>query len=225
MELTFMRIYSIKGTHGISDYYVGINQIEIDPDEVRINDLVELIEIVQDLHKDTVLQFFNEKHILNIEHILHACYFVQKAFHIKANISNKKNLEFFLYLATKRQIKISLEDFGIIENNLRNKRVSYCIITPKNNIHQIQVEINKHLNFKELDLNFEDISEEKYKTIKNYFGFSDNQILVILKSYGINEIEVITNQVNLQSLFKVLNDLICERMVLLSLDKRSSYKS
>lgn len=218
-----MKIYSIKGTHGMSDYYVGINQIEINPDEVRINDLVKLIEIVQDLHKNTVLQFFNEKHILNIDHILHACYFVQKAFHINANISNKKNLEFFLYLAAKRQIKISLEDFGLNENNLRNKRVSYCIITPKNNFNQIQMEISKHLNFKELDINFDDISEEKYKIIKDYFGFSDNQILVILKSYGIDESEIYAEQVNLQSLFKALNDLICEKMVLLSLDKRSSY--
>lgn len=218
-----MKIYSIKGTHGVSDYYVGINQIEINPDEVRINDLVKLIESVQDLHKDTVLQFFNEKHILNIEHILHACYFVQKAFHINANISNKKNLEFFLYLAAKRQIKISLKDFGVIENNLRNRRISYCIITPKNNIDQIQMEINKHLNFKELDINFEDNSEEKYKIIKDYFGFSNNQILVILKSYGIDESEIYAEQVNLQSLFKALNDLICEKMVLLSLDKRSSY--
>ncbi|NHJ20558.1 MAG: hypothetical protein EAX91_06430 [Candidatus Lokiarchaeota archaeon] len=223
MEFTFMKIYSIKGTHGVSDYYVGINQIEINPDEVRINDLVKLIESVQDLHKDTVLQFFNEKHILNIEHILHACYFVQKAFHINANISNKKNLEFFLYLAAKRQIKISLKDFGVIENNLRNRRISYCIITPKNNIDQIQMEINKHLNFKELDINFEDNSEEKYKIIKDYFGFSNNQILVILKSYGIDESEIYAEQVNLQSLFKALNDLICEKMVLLSLDKRSSY--
>ena len=218
-----MKIYSIKGTHGMSDYYVGINQIEINPDEVRINDLVKLIEIVQDLHKNTVLQFFNEKHILNIDHILHACYFVQKAFYINANISNKKNLEFFLYLAAKRQIKISLKDFGVIENNLRNRRISYCIITPKNNFNQIQMEISKHLNFKELDINFDDISEEKYKIIKDYFGFSDNQILVILKSYGIDESEIYAEQVNLQSLFKALNDLICEKMVLLSLDKRSSY--
>ncbi|MFX0009490.1 MAG: KEOPS complex subunit Cgi121 [Candidatus Hermodarchaeota archaeon] len=220
-----MKIYSIKGPQGMTDYYVGINQIEINPDEVRINDLVELIENIQELHKDTVLQFFNEKHILNIEHILHACYFVQKAFHINANISNKKNLEFFLYLAGKRQIKISLEDFGLIENNLRNKRISYCIITPKNNFNQIQMEINKRLNFKELDINFEDLSEEKYKIIKEYFGFSDDQVLVILKSYGINEVQVYPNQVSLQSLFKALNDLICEKMVLLSLEKRSSYNS
>ncbi|MFX1288035.1 MAG: KEOPS complex subunit Cgi121 [Promethearchaeota archaeon] len=132
-----MKIYLIENPNGISNYYVGINQIEIDSANNQINKLVKLIEIVHNHHKETVLQFFNDRYILNLEHILHACYFVQKAFYTKTNISNKKNLELFLYLAAKRQIKLSLNFFGINNYNFQNKRLSYCIISPEDNMKQL----------------------------------------------------------------------------------------
>ena len=59
-----MKIYSITNLTGVSDFYLGINQIEIDPKEVQIDDLVELNEIVHNHHKGTILQFFNDRYIL-----------------------------------------------------------------------------------------------------------------------------------------------------------------
>jgi tRNA threonylcarbamoyladenosine modification (KEOPS) complex Cgi121 subunit len=217
-----MKIYSFKNSGEMLSYNVGINQIEIDPNEVQINDLVKLIEIIQSHHKDTIVQFFNDKYILNPEHILLACYFVQKAFYTKTNISNKKNLEFLLYLSAKRQIKLSLESFGVNNNNLQKRKISYCIITSKDPINQVSIEINKYLNSKEIHSDFEEMSEEKYKIIKDYFSFSDNQILIVLKSYGYNKVILDSNISNLEHLFRALNDLICEKMVLLSLEKKRS---
>lgn len=217
-----MKIYSIKDLNGLSNYYIGINQIEIDPKEVQINELVELIEIIQSNHEDTVLQFFNDRYVLNPEHILHACYFVQKAFYTKNNISNKKNLELLLYLATKRQIKLSLEHFGVNDYNFHNKRISYCIISSEDNIKQLNIEINRNLHSKDISLNLENLSNDKFNRVKKYFEFSDNQILTVLCSYGYTNDKLNLNSLNLESLYEALNDLICEKMALLSLEKSRS---
>jgi len=223
MEFTFMKIYSITNLNGVSNYYIGINQIEIDPKEVQIKELVELIELIQSHHEDIVLQFFNDRYILNPEHILHACYFVQKAFSTKNNISNKKNLELLLYLAAKRQIKLSLEWFGVNNYNLQDKRISFCIISPEDNLQQVNIEINRYLHSMDINLNLGNLSIDKFKIVKKYFEFSDNQILTVLKSYGYKNDILDIKSLNLESLYEVLNDLICEKMALLSLEKRRSF--
>ena len=217
-----MNTYSIANSNGVSNYYIGINQIEIDPKEVQINKLVELIEIIQSHYEDTLLQFFNDRYILNPEHVLHACYFVQKAFYTKNNISNKKNLEFLLYLAAKRQIKLSLEFFGVNDYNLQDKRISFCIISQKDNIQQVNIEINSYLHSQDIDLNLGNLSIDKFKNVKKYFEFSDTQILTVLKAYGYKNDVLDISSKNLESLYGALNDLICEKMVLLSLEKRRS---
>ncbi|MHA1391732.1 MAG: KEOPS complex subunit Cgi121 [Promethearchaeota archaeon] len=217
-----MKIYSVTNLNGVPNYYVGINQIEIDPKEIQINKLVELIEVIQSHYGNTLLQFFNDRYILNPEHVLHACYFVQKAFNTKNNISNKKNLELLLYLAAKRQIKLSLEFLGVNDYNLHEKRISFCIISQKNNIQQVNIEINSYLHSQDLSLNLENLSIDKFKIIKKYFEFSDNQILTVLKTYGYKNDVTDISSLNLESLYRALNDLICEKMALLSLEKRRS---
>jgi len=217
-----MKIYSITKLNGVSNYYVGINQIEVDPKDVQIYKLVELIEVIQSHHEDTVLQFFSDKYILSPEHILHACYFVQKAFYTKKNISNKKNLELLLYLAANRQIKLSLECFGVNYYNLYDKRISFCIISLKDNIQQINIEINNYLHSKDIRLNLGNLSIDKFKIVKKYFEFSDNQILTVLKAYGYKNDTVDINSLNVERLYEAMNDLICEQMAFLSLEKRRS---
>jgi len=218
-----MKIYSITNSNGVSNYYIGINQIEIDSKEVQINKLVELIEVIQSHYEDTVLQFFNDRYILNPEHILHASYFVQKAFYTKNNISNKKNLELLLYLAAKRQIKLSLESFGVNNYNLQNKRISFCIISLEDNIQQVNIEINSYLHSEDISPNLGNLSIDKFKIVKKYFEFSDNQILTVMKSYGYKNDILDINSINLERLYGAMNDLICEKMALLSLEKRRSF--
>jgi tRNA threonylcarbamoyladenosine modification (KEOPS) complex Cgi121 subunit len=223
MEPTFMKTYSITNSNNVPNYYIGINQIEIDPNEVQINKLVELIEVIESHYEETFLQFFNDKYILNPEHILNACYFAQKAFYTKNNISNKKNLELLLYLAAKRQIKLSLEFFGVNLYNIKNNTISFCIISPKDNIQQLNIEINNYLLSKDIRLNLGNLSIDKFKIIKKYFEFSDNQILTVLKSYGYKNDTLDINSLKLENLYQALNDLIREKMVLLSLEKRRSF--
>ncbi|MHA1508955.1 MAG: KEOPS complex subunit Cgi121 [Promethearchaeota archaeon] len=217
-----MKTYSVTNINGVSNYYIGINQIEIDPKEIQIKELVELIEVIQSQHKDTVLQFFNDRYVLNAEHILHACYFVQKAFYTKNNISNKKNLELLLYLATIRQIKLSLECFGVNHYNLKDKRISYCIISLKDNIQQVNIEVNSYLRSEDISLNLGNLSIDKFNIVKKYFEFSDNQVLTVLKAYGYKSDILDINSINIENLYGALNDLICEKMALLSLEKRRS---
>lgn len=217
-----MKIYSITNLNGVPNYHIGINQIEIDPEEIQIKELIELIEVIQSQYEDTILQFFNDKYILNPDHVLHACYFVQKAFYTKSNISNKKNLELLLYLATNRQIKLSLECFGVNSYNLHNRRISFCIISQKDNIQQVNIEINNYLHSKDIGLNLGNLSIDKFKIVKKYFEFSDNQVLTVLKAYGYNYNELDINSLNLESLYEAMTDLICEKMALLSLEKRRS---
>ena len=217
-----MKIYSITNLNGVPNYHIGINQIEIDPKEIQLKELVESIEVIQSQHDDTVLQFFNDEYILNQEHVLNACYFVQKAFYTKSNISNKMNLELLLYLATKRQIEQSLECFGVNNYNLHNKRISFCIISLKDNIQQVNIEINSYLHSKDIGLNLGNFSIDKVKIVKKYFEFSDNQVLTVLKAYGHENDIIDINFLNLESLYEALNDLICEKMALLSLEKRRS---
>ena len=191
----------------MSKCYIGINQIEIDPKEFHIKDLLELIEVIQSHHEDTTLQFFNDRYILNPEHIFHACYFVQKAFYTKMNISNKKNLELLLYLAANRQIKLSLEYFGVNHHNFLNKRISYCIISSEDKFKQVSSEINRYLHSKDISINFKDLSIEKYHRVKKYYGFSNNQILIVLRSYGYKNDILDISSVKIEKLYETIQNL------------------
>ncbi len=102
-------------------YSVGISKIQMGLNSLSLEDLFKLIEDIQKDKKGSMIQFFNDELILNSEHVFNACYFTIKAFNNGINISNQKNLEFILYLATKRQIKQSLNHFGLKSIHLSNK--------------------------------------------------------------------------------------------------------
>ncbi|GAH31803.1 unnamed protein product [marine sediment metagenome] len=49
--------------------------------------------------------------------------------------------------------------------------------------------------------------------------------MTVLKSYG-HKVDILNeDSMNIESLYGVLNDLICEKMVLLSLEKKIPYKN
>jgi tRNA threonylcarbamoyladenosine modification (KEOPS) complex Cgi121 subunit len=168
------------------------------------------------MFKDSVVQFFKTRYILNPEHVFLACYFVQKAFYNRINISKTKNIELFLYLSAKRQIKNGLDAFGIRIEDLKMSTLTYCIISPVNNLNQINKEIFQHLSASEIEFNLELKNIEKYDTIRGFFDLSNNQINTVLKSYGIVGHQ---EKKELQNLVLALQDLICEKMSILSLEK------
>ncbi|MFW9968699.1 MAG: KEOPS complex subunit Cgi121 [Candidatus Odinarchaeota archaeon] len=204
-------------------YFVGINQIKInlnsiigfnrkDNEEEVLNQLFERIKEIQDKYQNSVVQFFKDKFILNEDHIFTACYYLQKAFIKNKNISNKKNIELFIYLAANRQINKSIEGFGIDISDLRKNKLNYCIISPQNILNDIYLNISSAFSAEEEVLTLNNQSTNKIKLIKTYFEITDNQINCILKSYGINPNN---SDLNLKYVVSALYDLICEKMALL----------
>jgi len=208
-------------------YNVGINQIAFNFNDVLksnrlkneqdgLSYLFNLIDTIQTKFKGSTVQFIKTKYVLNLEHLFLACYFVQKAFNRKINISNTKNIELFLYLSAKRQIKSGIDAFGITEEDLKSSILTYCIISSLNDVNQINKEIMHHVIGSEIEVNLEQFDAEKCEEIKNFFEITDHQIDIILKSHGITkdqEKKKPANQVI------AMQDLICEKMSLLSLEK------
>ncbi|MFX1599956.1 MAG: KEOPS complex subunit Cgi121 [Promethearchaeota archaeon] len=213
-------------------YYVGINQIRIqfkrfvdfynlDNESKTIDQFFSIIEEIQHKNENSVIQFINDKYILNQDHIFTACYYLEKAFLQDINISNKKNIEFLLYLATNRQIHKSIEGFGISFSDLSKNRLTYCIISPLNNLDNISVELSSALNAEEEELTINDQSTNKINLIKNYFEITDSQLNSVLKSYGII---ADNSDISLSSIVSALYDLICEKMALLHIEKAKNAK-
>ncbi|MFX1493514.1 MAG: KEOPS complex subunit Cgi121 [Promethearchaeota archaeon] len=197
-------------------YYVGINQLKINPQLLTLTQFFEVIEEKET--NDLIIQIFNNKYVLNSEHVFNACYFLQKAFLNNINISKKKSIELLLYLATNRQIKIAIQDFGIYEDQFNTGVINFCIISSKDNLDLISHEIEKLLSASKLKLTLDNYSLKKYEIVKKYFNFSDNQINSILNSYG-TKVNAKIRDKDLPVLYLALNDLICERMTLLSLER------
>ena len=87
-----------------STYSVGINQININVDKLienyklknekdTLNYIFNLIKEIQGNYEDIIVQFFSDDFISNLDHIYTACYYIQKAFFNRVNISNSKNIE------------------------------------------------------------------------------------------------------------------------------------
>ncbi|MFX1337497.1 MAG: KEOPS complex subunit Cgi121 [Promethearchaeota archaeon] len=211
-------------------YFIGINQISVDfsklLDQNKLENrdqvlefIFDVIEKVQRTYKGATIQFFSQEYVLDQDHIFNASYFMEKAFRNGINISNKKNIELLLYLATNRQIKIGIEAFGVKFVDVKKGGVLYCIISQENNIDEINNEIIRILQANELPLNLNKRSYDKFKSIKDYFAINEHQIITVLKSYGISNKNEDLMSYKLEDLYLALNDLICEKMTLLSLEK------
>jgi tRNA threonylcarbamoyladenosine modification (KEOPS) complex Cgi121 subunit len=230
LEFTSMKIKKFMIDEYGLNYSVGINQINIDinaimkkyglkQEEDVIDTIFSLIENLENKYNRTMVQFFSDKYIVSEDHVYNACYFVQKAFKANMNISNKKHIEFLLYLSANRQIKIGIENFGIKFNEIKKGRLNYCIISSEKNIIQIDQEIINQLLANIVNFNLNEGNADKCQDIKILFGFSDKQISVILKSYSLQNSNNSLLWNNLAYIKIALNDLICEQMALLTLEK------
>ena len=228
MEFTRLIIKGFNINEINLKYFVGINQININSDKLLdlydidnqeeiLNQFFSIINKVQNNNENSVIQFINDKYILNQDHVFTACYYLLKAFQQNINISNKKNIEFLLYLATKRQINKSIKAFGIDHSHLIHNKLTLCIISPFENINSICDELLSILNAEEMELTINNQSQTKFNLIKEFFRITDNQINSVLRSYG-NEMK--KSELELSSLFSALFDLICERMALLNAEKK-----
>jgi len=208
-------------------FFVGINQIKINLDEFldfnkindeenAINQFFKIIADLQNKNENSMLQFIKNEYILNYNHIFMACYNLQKAFQQNINISSKKKIELLLYLATNKQINKSIEAFGIDYSDLNKENCTYCIISPIDNLNRINDELLQMLGAEETLLTLNNQTLKKFNKIKEFFKISEDQIKIILNSYGI---EINKTEINLNSKYSALNDLICEKMALLGLEQ------
>ncbi|MHA2278736.1 MAG: KEOPS complex subunit Cgi121 [Candidatus Kariarchaeaceae archaeon] len=212
------------------NYFVGLNQISIDLnrifDKYGITDkgdltkiLFDLTENIQKKNKGLVIQFIKDSCVLNQDHIFTACYYLQKAFLHRTNISNSKNIELLLYLSTNRQISKGIKSFGIDINDLNQGALTACFISPSNNIEQVNKELLQSLGANEVKLTINDISIEKINRINHYYDLNNKQINAILNSYGIDQKNTLEQKNNLQDLSLAIFDLICEKMALLNVER------
>ncbi len=204
-------------------YFIGINQIKIiinkfidvkkiDNKAEVLNQFFKIIKQIQNKYENSVIQFIKNKYLLNEDHIFTACYYLQKAFLQNKKIANNKNIELLLYLAANRQISKSLEGFGIDYSDLSKGKLTYCIISPKNNLNNIYINLSEVLCAEDDELTINNESNTKSNLIKEYFEISDNQVDCVLKSYGFN---ISKSDLSLNSVNLALYDLICEKMALL----------
>jgi tRNA threonylcarbamoyladenosine modification (KEOPS) complex Cgi121 subunit len=208
-------------------FFVGLTQVKITVDKLidfrkkeseenELKILFGLTNNVQKKFKSSIIQFIKDYYLLNEDHIFTACYYVEKAFRHKKNISNKKNIELLLYLAANRQISKSIDGFGIDISDLNKQKLTLCIVSTQNNLNKIYEELSNILFIEEINLTINNQTNAKINLIKKYFEFSEDQINIVLKSYGI-----ISNNAEFNSSSKTLAiyDLICEKMALLYVEK------
>ena len=201
------------------NYFIGINTIKLKLNIRSLEDILGTAHKIQMNFPDSVVQFFNEEYILDQKHIVNACYYLVRSLISRQNIASSKNIELLLYLACNRQIKFSLKYFGLNQEVLETGILHYCIIHKLDQISKIDARILAELNCIPVKSRLLEKSLEKFNKIKNFFGFTDNQLEVILKSYNIKFKCSELNLENIDLFYDSLNDLICERMTLLSLEK------
>lgn len=200
------------------NYSVLINKIMIKQNELSLDVLFKIMEDLQKIYENSIIQFFNDFNVLNEKHIFNSIYFTRKAFNKNIPISNKQSIEFILYLSAKRQIKIAIESFGLKKEDLKKGILNYCIVSNNDDLNQINQELLENFYFEELKFDYEKKTIEKYNRIKSFYDLADEQINTILNSISNKKTNDNLEKDNINRLYEVLNDLICEKMALLSLE-------
>ena len=233
MEFTniIMQKFKLKISDYNISYFVGYDQFYLDIDKYKLENqlkadekvlkkLISQTSQIQNQFEGVNIQLLDHSYLLNQRHLFLGYYFMQRAFKLGLNISNKRNIELLLYLTGKRQIKHALNAFGLKIPKLYNKPITFCILSSKNNLNDIRKAIQKKIsnNFVEhIDIN--DLKREKLELIRNFFNFNLKQLQVISNSYNYDFKEISENKENLEDYAKILADLISEKMSKLSLEK------
>jgi len=214
---------------GFDDLKISIKYLKekynLQDNDDLINLFLTLISKLERQYSPSTIQIFNSEFVISPEHIITAFYHTYKAFNNKINISNQKNIEFLLYLSTKRQISNALNYFGIkIEDIDQDSSINigYFIASYENNVNLIKRRIIEKLNAIEGISLITEKSLTKLQKIINFFNISINQLEIYFHSH---EKEFISDNFlennNLNDLYNICLEIILEKMVLLSLEKVS----
>jgi tRNA threonylcarbamoyladenosine modification (KEOPS) complex Cgi121 subunit len=198
-------------------YSVILNSLKF-KDHPSMEEIFDGMNHLQEKFRDAIIQFFNSDLIINLQHIIYAIYFSQRAFSQEINISNKISIEFLLYLAANRQIKIAIDSFGIRAENLNQGPIYICIVSEKTRSMQIYEELCNLFDVEEINLQFPDFTTEKILRIKNFYTISEDQISSILSTSNSDYISNFKDIENVEIIQGALLGIVCEKMALLSLE-------
>ena len=195
-----------------------------DNDDV-INFFITLISKLETQYNQSTIQIFNPEFIISPEHIITAFYYTHKVFSNKTNISNQKNIEFLLYISTKRQISEAIKYFDIkIEDINPNSLINlgYFIASYEKNIDLIKKKIIEEIDAVEDSSLITEKSSKNLQKIINFFNISISQLKIYFYSHEKKFIaDNFLNNNKLTDLYNACLEIILEKMVLLSLEKVS----
>jgi len=227
---------SVENKGEIVEIYLGFNGVTINIEDLKdksnlqdneelINFFITLISNLNNQYYQSTIQLFSPEFVISPEHIITAFYHTHKAFSNRINISSQKNIEFLLYLSTKRQISEAIKYFGIkIEDiNLKNNiELAYLITSYKNDIETIKNRIIEKLNVVEEPAIITERSITKLQKIIDFFKISAIQISNIFNSYDkkLNLDNYLANN-DINDLYNACLEIVYEKMALLSLEKAS----
>jgi tRNA threonylcarbamoyladenosine modification (KEOPS) complex Cgi121 subunit len=187
-------------------------------DYPSVEEIFDIINHLQEKFHNAIIQFFNSDLIINLQHIFYAIYFSQRAFSQEINISNKISIEFLLYLAANRQIKIAIDSFGIRAEHLNHVPIYMCIVSEKTQCMQIFEDLLNHFDAEEIKLEFPHFTSERIDKIKKFYNISEYQITSILSTLNSDHISNFKDIENVEIIQDALLGVVCEKMALLSLE-------
>ncbi len=200
------------------DYAVIVNTIEFNEALLSQEELFNILKRLQKKYPRPIIQIFSTRYLINKNHLMYAIYYSLKAYHRETLISHRPSIELLLFLSASHQIREGLEIFGLSSREFNEGQLNYCIVSNNEDAEKINREFLKNFDYVEKPTPFNDYTAEKFKRIKQYFNFTDTQIVTMITTLGAEGETDLGNKEDLLVLFKALSHLVVEKMVLLSLE-------
>ena len=166
--------------------------------DVHVENVEELFNTARQRLKNVTFQFFNARLIAGWEHLYFASLNALTAFKNRLNISNNLAVEILLYASAQRQIRHAVELLGI---KAETSEVAAVVLADKEEDAANAIEEIARLLHGERDDTVLELTDDKFKTVKELFGVSDTELNAKLERKGLEK--------------ETLKDLIIERVALL----------
>jgi KEOPS complex subunit Cgi121 len=165
---------------------------------VKIENINTFLETFRIDNKNVQIQFFNAKYIASSEHLFFAALNALNSFDKKTNISNNLAVESLLYASAQRQITKAVKMLGIKQDSLE---VAVLILTESISQKNEFLKLISNIISGERDDSVLDLTDEKFRNIKQLFEISDLELEAKLQKEGQEK--------------QALIDLVIEHMALL----------
>jgi KEOPS complex subunit Cgi121 len=165
---------------------------------VKIENINTFLETFRIENKNVQIQFFNAKYIASSEHLFFAALNALNSFDKKTNISNNLAVESLLYASAQRQITKAVKMLGIKQDSLE---VAVLILTESISQKNEFLKLISNIISGERDDSVLDLTDEKFRNIKQLFEISDLELEAKLQKEGQEK--------------QALIDLVIEHMALL----------